>query len=424
MRQPRGAREQDDRATLAALHQLGKALLAAGGPEEVAQTTVRHVRDLAAAQFASLILFDPATAQAEVAATFAESEGLRGSRWDRDAFGPVDAFADGTPLIYEDAAEHASLPPAVGALARGGIRSLVEVPLVVGDGLVGLIVVGASDPGSFSSAHIAGLGSTAELVGPAVVRAGAELRESARAGRAERMARSLERSLNDHRRLLSQVAMSQEQARQRLAVDIHDDSVQVMTAAGMRLQTMRERVRDEDMRREIDEIHETVRMATDRLRHLMFELVPPTLEREGLGPALSLYLERVREDAGLSYVFESGVHGQAPAETRTALYRIAQEAVRNIVEHAGASRIELDLDRRQGGIWIRIRDDGGGFSLQEVESRLPLHIGLTAMRQHAELAGGWCRVHSVPGEGTTVEAWVPGEPVEAIRTDDVSASTA
>src|SRR5204863_9379487 len=109
----------------------------------------------------------------------------------------------------------------------------------------------------------------AELVGPALHRAGAAEDAAARAAHAERSAAALERSVADYRTLLAQVAISQEQQRQRLAVDIHDDSVQVMTAAGMRLQTIQEGVRDEELAERLEEVQSTIRLAARRLRHLM-----------------------------------------------------------------------------------------------------------------------------------------------------------
>jgi len=396
------------------------ALLSTDSREGIADVAVRHVRAIVPVPFVSLIQLDGA--QAVVLAAFAQGEGVGGTRWERASFGPIEAFSVGGPAVFDDLAASDSLPPALGAMVRGGLRSVVELPLLVDGEIRGLLVAGAAEPRGIGADDIVTLAGAAELIGPALVRGGEIERSRAAATRSEQERGSLERAVHEQRTLLSQVALSHEQERQRLAMDIHDDSVQVMTAATMRIQTLRERVEDSELGELLDSTLQTVRLATQRLRHLMFELVPPTLEREGLGPALSLYLERVRDEHELPYVFESRVHGHAPAETRTALYRIAQEAVRNVVEHARAGRLEVLLDRRDGGVWLRVADNGRGFSIDDVESRLPLHLGLTAMRQHAELADGWCRIRSAPGGGTTVEAWVPGE-MEPARTG-VTASTA
>src|SRR2546423_7270306 len=127
----------------------------------------------------------------------------------------------------------------------------------------------------------------------------------------------------------------------------------------------------------------------------------------------------MREDVGLAYRLESRLAPQPPAESRVVLYRIAQEAVMNVAKHARATSVTVVLEEREGGYGIRISDDGVGFQALESEEGEPMHLGLTAMRQRAEMAGGWCRVRSVPRGGTSVDAWVPDErPVVVPEPDD------
>jgi signal transduction histidine kinase len=419
MKAPREEREQRDPTGLEGLVGLAKAILSVESPEAVGEAAVRHLHSLIDAQHISVVLFDSAAAQSTVVAAFSKGEvrASGGSRWSLDAFGPHDGFVAGKTIAFEDLAAVPGLPAALGSLARAGIRALLEIPLSNRSEQLGAILVGSTDAGRFAPFEIQTLTQASEILAIAMRRAGRVERAVARSA-------ALERSLHDHRTLLSQAALSQEQERHRLAVDIHDDSVQVMTVASMRLHSIRGTISDPALGARLDEVQTTVRMATDRLRHLMFELLPPTLEREGLGPAISLYLRRTREEAGIAFLFESRIQGQPPAETRTAIYRIAQEAVRNVVEHARASTIDVLLERRDDGVWVRVGDDGVGFSVEEVDTRLPMHLGLHAMRQHAEMAGGWCRIHSGPGEGTTVEAWVPGEPASLQLGREISAKLA
>jgi signal transduction histidine kinase len=234
----------------------------------------------------------------------------------------------------------------------------------------------------------------------------------------------LERTRDEHRSLMTQVALAQEQERQRIAVDIHDDSVQVMTTAALRLHALRSQITDSRMNEMAEELEGTIRLAIGRLRHLMFELIPPSLDHEGLGPALSLYLDRVKDDGGLAYRVESRFTTQPPSETRSILYRIAQEAITNVIKHAHAKGVDVVLEQRDRGFLLRISDDGVGFSAEDVDSRLPMHLGLMAMRQRAEMAGGWCRVRSLVRTGTTVEAWVPAPQAEPVVVPEVSATSA
>jgi signal transduction histidine kinase len=89
------------------------------------------------------------------------------------------------------------------------------------------------------------------------------------------------------------------------------------------------------------------------------------------------------------------------------LFRMAQEALANVRKHAKASRVDVVLGEQDGGYLVRIADDGVGFSTTKAGESVRGHLGLSSMRERAGMAGGWCRLHSLPGQGTTVELWVP-----------------
>jgi signal transduction histidine kinase len=91
------------------------------------------------------------------------------------------------------------------------------------------------------------------------------------------------------------------------------------------------------------------------------------------------------------------------------LYRLAQEVLTNVRKHARANSVDVRLDEVRGGIRLRVRDDGCGFNLP-TGAGTPGHLGLAAMRERAELAKGRLSIQSAPGQGTTVEAWVPLPP--------------
>ena len=97
---------------------------------------------------------------------------------------------------------------------------------------------------------------------------------------------------------------------------------------------------------------------------------------------------------------------EPPEEVRASLYRIGQQALVNARKHAGAARIDVVLEDREGGIRLEIRDDGRGFEPGAARPREG-HLGLPSMIERAAMAGGRCRVSSKPGAGTTVEVWVP-----------------
>jgi PAS domain S-box-containing protein len=216
----------------------------------------------------------------------------------------------------------------------------------------------------------------------------------------------LERTLEERRVLLGHLMTGAEEERQRIASDIHDDSIQVITAASMRLQILRRSLDDPGQLAELDELAETIRLSIDRLRHLIFELRPPVLDRDGLAAALRVYLEEAEDQTPTRYKLEDRLSGQPPEEIRLILYRIAQEALANVRKHADARTATVTLAARAGGYFVRIADDGVGF-LAERLTAVPGHLGLASMRERAELAGGWLRVASELGAGSTVEFWIP-----------------
>jgi signal transduction histidine kinase len=216
------------------------------------------------------------------------------------------------------------------------------------------------------------------------------------------------RAIDDERkRLVAHLTQAQEQERGRIASDIHDDSIQAMTAVGIRLETLRQNLTEPEQLRVLEELEETVVLSIARLRHLLFELRPPVLDREGLAPALRIYLDELSKETGLTYAIDNRLMVDPPDDTRRILYRIAQEALTNVRKHAWARNVTVSLTEDERGFFVTVRDDGLGFSPREGDVPEPGHLGFTAMRERAELAGGWWHVTSQPGRGTTVEFWIP-----------------
>ena len=211
----------------------------------------------------------------------------------------------------------------------------------------------------------------------------------------------------ERRQLLSRVVEAQEEERRRIAEDIHDDSVQVMAAVGMRLQVLRRRLDDAEQQKVLDQLEQTVSKSIARLRRLMFELRPAVLDREGLAAALHMYLDQTFTDPAPDYHIENDLEREPPTETRVILYRMAQEALTNVRKHARAHRVDVVLREQDGGFLVQVRDDGLGFDPPETGESAPDHLGVVSMRERAEMAGGWFEIHSAPGAGATVEFWLP-----------------
>jgi len=220
------------------------------------------------------------------------------------------------------------------------------------------------------------------------------------------------RQANDQRRqLMKRLVTAYEEERKNIANDIHEDSIQVMTAVGMRLAILRRAwPREEDME-ELDRLDEIVQKAVTRLRHLLFELRPSALDRVGLATAIGQYVNIVMEDEAAPIVtLDDRLTEEPSPSTRVLLYRMAQEALANVREHSNAKRVEITIESEDNGMLLRVKDNGVGFDPEVVLAGVPGHFGIVSMRERADIAGGRCDVVSAPGEGTTISFWVPDSP--------------
>lgn len=220
--------------------------------------------------------------------------------------------------------------------------------------------------------------------------------------RLERL-RKLERT---RRLLLGHIVRAREEEAARIASDIHDDPLQKLAALSMRLGLLREALVDQGLAGELAAMERTVAQAIASLRTLLFELRPRVLDREGLVAAVRELLDRIGREAGFTGEVEVVEDGSPEGEERIVCYRIIQEAITNVRKHAHASHVWVRIERRSDGTWVRIRDDGVGFDPARVDE-VPGHLGLSAMHERAELAGGWLRIDSAPGAGTTLRFHIP-----------------
>jgi signal transduction histidine kinase len=210
---------------------------------------------------------------------------------------------------------------------------------------------------------------------------------------------------------------AQEAERLRIAADIHDDSIQAMAAAGLRLQQLRKRLSTQAELEALDKVEEAFEGAITRLRHLMFNLHPVTLDRSGLAVALRAQLEQIQSGGSELFELEDHLTSEPPPETRVILYRIAMEALANVRKHAGARLVQVRLENANEGWRVQIDDDGSGFTPAD-DGPAPGHLGLTAMRERAQIAGGWWKLESQRGAGTSVTFWLPAVTSQESRKQD------
>lgn len=194
--------------------------------------------------------------------------------------------------------------------------------------------------------------------------------------------------------------------RQRIARELHDSVSQALYGIALGARTARTLL-DRDPTRVAEPLDYVLSLAEAGLaemRSLIFELRPETLETEGLVAALTKQIDSARARHGLEVQAEWCDEPDLPYEVKEAVYRIAQEALNNIVKHARARRVEVRLSGCQEEVVLEVGDDGIGFAS---EDSFPGHLGLRSMRERAGRLGGTLQVESGPTQGTRIRARIP-----------------
>ena len=217
---------------------------------------------------------------------------------------------------------------------------------------------------------------------------------------------ALRRLADQRQTLLTRLVDAEDAERRRIAADVHDDPVQALAAVDLRLGLLRRRVREHapGLLESLDTLQESVSGATDRLRALLFDLEPPTLEH-GLGEAVRHCAEDVLEGSGVRWTVDATGEPDTPDATRAVAYRIAREALINVRKHAAAQHVRIAVGTGDDGLSLTVVDDGVGLDV--TAERLPGHRGVTTMADRAAAAGGTCSVLPGTDGGTEVIVWLP-----------------
>ncbi|MFF5538306.1 GAF domain-containing sensor histidine kinase [Streptomyces cinerochromogenes] len=197
--------------------------------------------------------------------------------------------------------------------------------------------------------------------------------------------------------------------RSRLAHELHDAVSQKLFSLRLTAQAAAALV-DRDPARAKGELHQVACLAAeaaDELRAAVVELRPAELDEDGLIATLRTQTKVLDRAHSARVTFTSNGFRALPAAQEEALLRVAQEALHNALRHSGADRVDVSVERRGGGVVLRVTDDGSGFDPTAVR-RAGRHLGLVSMRDRASGVGGTLTVESAPGKGTTIEMEVPG----------------
>lgn len=221
----------------------------------------------------------------------------------------------------------------------------------------------------------------------------------------EEYASSLEEKETRLRKLLERLITSQEEERRLVANDLHDGILQYVIAAEMHLTAFSRGLGNEVDSANLKRGLERLRSAVTEGRRLIFNLRPSTLDDFGLIDTLKRHIRDLEEDVDCSVDFSADLPDQPlPPAMETTVYRIVQEALNNAKKHAAPEHVDVELSHTGEEFRIRVSDDGRGFDLDSVMGE---GIGMSAMRERAELAGGWFDIESSPGGGTVITAGIP-----------------
>jgi signal transduction histidine kinase len=268
------------------------------------------------------------------------------------------------------------------AARRWGVTSGMWVPLIVRDRAVGVIAVHdklGADPG-FSDEDL-------------------RLAE----GFAVRASAAVELSERVQRDSLRRVVEAQELERRRLARELHDETGQALTSILLGLKSVEEAKSAEQRDAAAAVLRELVVATLQDVRRLAVELRPKALDDFGLLPALERLAQTFTEQVGIETDVEASLGDtRLPPEVETALYRLVQEALTNVVKHSRARHVSISLVRRASSVSAVIEDDGVGFRESSGEG-----LGLIGMRERVGLLDGRLEIESRPDHGTTIMAEVP-----------------
>lgn len=219
---------------------------------------------------------------------------------------------------------------------------------------------------------------------------------------AEERARSLQERI-------TQTALAQEEERRRISRELHDGLGPSLADLTNRLSLCRQLVRVDPRKAEtgLDEATASLRGHIKEIRELINDLRPLALDQLGLAEAVRQYVERFGEESGIKVSL--AISGSLPVDplTEVTIYRVVQESLTNVRRHSQATAVEVALRGSTEDVAVTVSDNGQGFAPEKAITALDQGIGLTSMRERAELVGGSFTVHSLPGQGCRTFLHIP-----------------
>lgn len=220
-----------------------------------------------------------------------------------------------------------------------------------------------------------------------------------------------ERLQDQLRRLSREILSAQEDERKRISRELHDVIAQTLTGINVRLASLKKdaATNTKGLDRNIARTQRLVEKSVNIVHRFARELRPAVLDDLGLIPALESFLKAFSSRTGIkTHLTAFAAIDSLDTDRRTALYRVAQEALTNVARHARATHVRILFEKLPQGVVMKVHDDGKSFQADRVmHSRRIQHLGLLGMRERLEMVGGRFTIQSKPGAGTTIEAQIP-----------------
>jgi PAS domain S-box-containing protein len=301
--------------------------------------------------------------------------------------------AEDRPMIVNDY-QTLDTPP-IRAAGIEATASVMAAPFHIGDRVAGVVAVSTLQLRQFTEEELRLLVLAADRVGPAIER-----------GRLiDRIRSGMERQRALSRRLLT----AHEEERRRLAVELHDELGQVLTAVKINLESLAQAKTPAGTFATMAATIQSVDEALLRVRDLALDLRPSVLDDLGLAAAIRWYVDRFARGGPIETHLSIDVLPALEPEVQTACFRVAQEALTNVDRHARAQHAWIDLHVLDGALELSVRDDGIGFDVTAARARAMrgTSVGLLGMQERVSLVDGEYEVVRVPAGGTEVRARFP-----------------
>lgn len=381
---------------LQALYAISRAILAAQSPQAIAEAALQRLRRIVTCHYAHMVSLPDRAGAARILGSVADEPFvIDPGSWAGPALSDTVMAHPEAHHVVIIGLDDQDVPPALQPFQSVGLRLLAIAPLVAHNALIGELILARYDAEPFTPNQLDIIRQVADQLAVALQHAQlfAEVQTS-------------------HERLqsLSQRLIEvQELERRTIAGELHDEIGQALTIVKMNLQALSSHAGARDVGDQLEESIAIVTRALEQVRSLSLDLRPSLLDDLGLVATLRWYVARQARAAGFTLHFNADEPaGRLTTVLETVCFRIAQEALTNVVRHAHASEVWLQL-RCDAELSLTVRDNGVGFDPAQEEARAfrGESFGLLGMQERASLSGGRLAIISAPGRGTTVSACFP-----------------